>query len=57
MPGPGEIVGFAVSTHARYGHRVTQERSDIVWVKIPDYNKVNSGGKIVGRTSGRLHNH
>lgn len=52
MPKPGEIVGFAVSTHARYGYKLTQERSDIVWVKIPDYNSVNSGGEIVGRTSG-----
>ena len=52
MPQPGDIIGFAVSTPARHGHKVGQERSDIVWVRIPDYNKVNSGGEIVGRTSG-----
>ena len=29
------------------------ERSDIIWVKIPDYNTVNSGGEIVGRSSNK----
>ena len=49
---PGNIIGFAVSAHARYQYVGTQERSDIVWVRVPDYNATDSGGEIVGRTSG-----
>lgn len=55
-PKPDDILGFAVSTYSgnpkdyRSGSR--NERSDIVWVRVPDYNSVDSGGEIVGRTSG-----
>lgn len=56
-PQPDDIVGFAVSTYGGtpgdYRSGSINERSDIVWVKIPDYNTVDSGGEIVGRSSNR----
>ena len=56
-PQPDDIVGFAVSTYGGnpgyYRSGFINERSDIVWVRIPDYNTVNSGGEIVGRSSNR----
>ena len=55
-PQPGDILGFAVSTYGRnprdYRSGSLNERSDIVWIRVPDYNTVNSGGEIVGRSSG-----
>ena len=55
-PQPGDILGFAVSTWARgpasdYRSGSLNERSDIVWVRLPDYNTVDEGGEIVGRSS------
>ena len=53
-PQPEDIVGFAVSTYGAnprdYRSGSLNERSDIVWVKVPDYNTVNSGGEIIGRS-------
>ena len=51
-PQPGDILGFAVSTSGSIREATQTERSDIVWIRVPDYNTVNSGGEIVGRTSG-----
>ena len=55
-PQPGDILGFVVSTYGGtsgdYRSGSQNERSDIVWIRVPDYNTVNSGGQIVGRTSG-----
>ena len=54
-PQPGDILGFAVSTYGReprdYRSGSLNERSDIVWIRVPDYNAVNKGGEIVGRSS------
>ena len=50
---PGSVVGFVVSTTARIPEGTLQERSDVIWVEVPDYNAVNTnmGGRIVGRSS------
>ena len=49
-PRPGDILGFLAST-SNLAEATQEERSDIVWVRIPNYCQVNSGGEIVGRTS------
>ena len=53
MPNPGDIVGFAVSTHARYGghdrhNGGVRERSNIVWVRILDYQNNSEGVEVIG---------
>ena len=50
-PQPDDILGFAVSTVANIREGTLEERSHIVWVRIPDYNTVDEGGEIVGRSS------
>ena len=44
-PRTGEIVGFYVNSPK------LKERSDVIWVRIPDYNKKGAGGEIVARYS------
>ena len=55
-PQPEDVLGFAVSTWAknpadyRSGHR--NERSDVVWIRVPDYNTGGGSGDVVGRSGG-----
>ena len=55
-PQPEDVLGFAVSTWAknpadyRSGHR--NERSDVVWIRVPDYNTSGGSGDVVSRSGG-----
>ena len=52
-PQPGDVIGLAVSGHAIFGHSTFQERTNIVWIRVPDYNDPDAGGlvPIIGVTS------
>ena len=53
-PRPGDVLGFVVSspTHPREEAEL-KERSDIIWVKLPNYclDSSSLSGEIIGRTS------
>lgn len=51
-PKPGDTLGFVLSTptNDRENSKL-KEKSDIVWIRIPNYCSVSSGGEIVDRTS------
>ena len=49
-PRPGDILGFLAST-SNLKEATQEERSDIVWVRIPNYCQDQTGGEIIGRTS------
>ena len=51
-PSPGDVLGLVVSTPTEAREdSLLKERSDIVWVSLPNYCQDQRGGEIVGRTS------
>ena len=51
-PSPGDVLGLVVSTPTEAREdSLLKERSDIVWVSLPNYCQNQTGGEIVGRTS------
>ena len=51
-PSHGDVLGLVVSTPTEAREEsLLKERSDIVWVSLPNYCQDQTGGEIIGRTS------
>ena len=52
-PEPGQILGIAVTSfnELKEKHPTYSEKSNLIWVKMPDPNQVSSTNEIVGRYS------